>query len=636
MSKYDAASLVNLLRKRIGLEREAMLTLCYIDDSTFRRIENGKQHPKMETLKMLIEAINLPLDGFIYSPLDDLPMETLLLCDRLNQLLDINELNKAELLLNQIENLAIFDTGVLLQFKLSKKARLWDLQERPPEDIFPLIEEGMKETYFDYKSEDIFNTVLVLEEPELIYTKARLLMKIGNINDSVTILEHMVNNLSKIPSADQEKERFFAQLVLSLAECLIIIGDYNRVIELCDIGSKYSATRKQGNLNPDFELQKAFALRGLGRMDECKAPLQHAFFGFVLLGNIERANEILTIAHEDFNIQFQTYDVNNLKISNKSRVPYNRGESVFCYSLGTLIRALRKKAGLSLSQLSRGICSKPTLLRIENDETNVNYFIIEAIMQRLGRDINFYNNFFLSKDAFILVQMCDRIRVLLIENQYKTASKMLVELEKSKYFIKNNVTMQFAKMVRAILFASEYDAPQPEYPTMLIDALKITCPQFDETEIEKCYLTFNEIAIISQYAAYYGDINDPNRSACIYDRLHKNISGKYKDEIEKSRMYSTILFNFSSALGRSGYMNEALEIITEGEIFERNRGRLINLPGFAFNKGYSLLMSNKKTECIPFLILAYYGTSLFAKYGQEHYLPTIQNVLIEHLNIAIA
>jgi tetratricopeptide (TPR) repeat protein len=272
-------------------------------------------------------------------------------------------------------------------------------------------------------------------------------------------------------------------------------------------------------------------------------------------------------------------------------------------------------------------------MRIENDEALENYFTIEAIMQRLGRDVNLYKNFFLSKDDFVLVQLRDRIKILIAEFQFATAAMLVDELEKIKRVANNSVTRQFIAMIRAILFAVTHNEPKPEFPIMLIDALRITCPQFDECEIERYHLTFNEISIISQYAGYFGNTNDLDRSIDIYNRLRRNINGKYIDEVEKARTYSSVLFNHSSTVGRANRYSEAVEVLAEGESFERNRGRLIELPSFVFNRGYSLLLNSNKEECLPYFALAYYGASIFANCGQEYFLPTIQSTVRENLGI---
>ena len=175
MLKYNAASLVNLLRERTGFERDALLVISEIDETTLQRIEKEKQHPKPETLKKLIKSINLPLEGFIHSLLSYQTMEVFLLCDRLTQALDIGDISIAEPILELLEELPYFNERALQQFYLSKKARLWELQGKPAELILPLIEEGMSITFKNFRLDDIVNNVLVLEESELMHTKARIL-----------------------------------------------------------------------------------------------------------------------------------------------------------------------------------------------------------------------------------------------------------------------------------------------------------------------------------------------------------------------------------------------------------------------------------------------------------------------------
>lgn len=633
MYKYNAASLVTMLRERIGLEREAVLMLSELDDSSLRRIESEKQHPKPETLESLMLSIALPLEGFVYSLLDDQPMGVYLLCDRLTQVLDIGDTVAAEELIKQLEVLPGFDAGIQLQFMLSKKARLWELQGKPANHILPLIEEGMDKTFKDFDENCITNKVFVLEEPELLHTKARVYAKAGKINASIRILENMVASLKKLPRADREKERQFAPVILSLSKCLLQTGDHERVLEMCDLGAEYSATRKLGQLNPEFEECKASALHGLNRINECRISLQHSYFGYMLLGDCKKANEMLSQARECFGIHFNLYGVDKLDFSHHNKVPYNRGEPVECNSLGSLISALRKRAGLSLWQLSLGICSKPTLLRIEKGETTGNYFTLEAIMQRLGRDISLYNNFFLSREDFITMQIRDRINVLLGERRYANASMLLSEFDKMKCTCKSNVLQQFSIMTKAILNAKECSRLNPEFPLMLLTAIKKTCQQFNENDIEKYCFSYNEIAIINLYASYFGDTGNYTKAAEIYQRLLRNINGKYVDEVERARVYSTLLFNLSSCLGRLEQFNEALSLITRGENFERGRGRIIDLPGFMFNKGYGLCMMNREAESKPYFALAYYGASMFSQYGQAIDLPFINETASKYLGI---
>ena len=221
MSKYSIGSLLNDLRKRTALTREAMLLFSDIDESSLRRIESGKQEPKPETFEVLIKSIDFPMESFVYSPLENYPMEVNLLCDKLTQVLDIGNVGMAENILRELKNSAQVDDGIFLQFIMSKEAKLWELQDKPPNEIFPLIEQAMAETFENFDLRDLDDKVLILEEPELLHTKARIHAKSGDIDTAINILEKMVSAMLKLPEADKDKEKQLTSILMSLSKLLL-------------------------------------------------------------------------------------------------------------------------------------------------------------------------------------------------------------------------------------------------------------------------------------------------------------------------------------------------------------------------------------------------------------------------------
>jgi len=635
MAKYSAGTLIKILRERTGLNREAMLILNELDESSLRKIEADKQHPKAETLELLMESIGLPLDEFVYSKLENQPMRANVLCDMLTQVLDIGDASAAEKILAELKSMPGFDKDVLLQFILSCEARLFELHGKPPELILPLIEQGMALTYKNFDYNDLDDKVLILEESELLHSMARMYEKSGDTAKAIRILEQMTQSFSKLPEADRDKERQLVSVLMSLSRLLLEIGKYSKVIEVCDLGAEYSAKRKRGQFNPNFEFTKARALLALKRTGECKALLQQAYFGYMLLGDVTKAHNVLAASKKDFAIQFELYGVDNLDFSNHVRVPYSRGETVDCNRFGAMVRALRKRANLSIRKLCQGICADPTLHRLENDEAQVSFFTVEAIMQRLGRNVDLYKNFFLPRDEFLTMQLRDKINMHLVLMQYDEASMSISEFEKLRTVEKSNVLKQFLQMSKAILFNARQPAPHPDYVVMLLDALKMTYPQFDEREIENYRLSYNEIKLINQYGGYLLETGDLRRAADVFHKLRQNLDRHVEDEVEKARSYAPIMFNYSSSLGRSERRHENQRIIEDGENFERCRGCLIELPGFAYNKGYNLLMLGKKEECIPYFVMSYYGTKLLENHGQKAYLDIMRETIEKHLGISL-
>jgi len=613
MSKYSKTTLVNTLRMRIGLERAAMQRFGKLDGKSLRRIEAEKQDPKAESFEGLMKAIDIPMEGFVYPLLDYLSMEDIIRRDLLSQLLDIGDAPRAEGILAELEANPGFGEGIHRQFVLSKKAQLWEQKGEAPERILPLIDEAMAETFDDFDEGAIGKSVLVLEEPDLLHTKARVHAKAGEIDAAIRLLELMKSSLVKMPVADKEKERTFAPVLLTLSSCLLQMGAYGESLESCKLGAEYSATRMQGRLNPDFELSAAYALRGLERMGECLKHLQHAYFGYALMGERAKADNALEAAKQDFGIQFELYGVDKLHLPDKPGTPYSRGQTVACGSIGSMIRALRERAGLSLNRLSLGICDKGTLQKIEKGGLDASFFILEAIVQRLGRDVGLYQNFFLSKSDFAALQLRDRINILIITRRFDDAAGLLDEFE-GVPAMKYSVNRQFAKFFRAQIFAASSGAPQPK---MMLDALRVTYVEFNERSIDRYPLTYCETAIINQYAGHCGSAGDSARAADIYERLLRTLNERYDDEGEKARAYTASLFNYSTYLGRLEQRQKALAAINEGMAFAHGKGHVLNLPGLAFNKGYNELKLNKDADVLPHIALAYYGASMFSEYGMS-------------------
>jgi len=585
-----------------------------IDKTSLVRIEGGKMNPNRDTFALFMKSIGVPQEGFVTHKPDKQRMRALLLCNQLSQLLGLGNVELAESIIVRLKSMEGFDSGVYRQFVCSKEAQLLEQLGKPTSEIMPLIDEGIALTFGNYSESRIDGAVLILEEPELLHTRARLYSKDGDTKGAIKILTGMKTNLARRPMTDREKKGQITPVLLSLAGCLMQECEHEKVLETCTLGAEYSAILMQGRHNPDFEFYKALALNKLGRAPECLPHLQQAYNSFVLIGETEKAQDVLRSAHESFGIHFDLYGVDKMKICQQLKTPYNRGELVDCDSLGALINALRDKAGLSLEDLCYGICDKSTLFRIENGELPGSIYILEAILQRLGREVHLHIDFFLSMDDFESMQLRDRIDELLIARRCGEAEVLLSELESMSSFVKYKVNRQFIEMAKALICASRSGTPPPDLPKKLMDALAMTYKDFTGRFIDRHPLTYTEAFIINAYAGYHKDIGEVYQASEIYERLLRNLKENYGDEFARARMSATVALNYSSCLGSMGKREEALEVIEGNMSVERNHQRLTMLPGLSFNKGYNLFKLGFEKESIPHFALAYYTAKMFAPY----------------------
>lgn len=77
-------------------------------------------------------------------------------------------------------------------------------------------------------------------------------------------------------------------------------------------------------------------------------------------------------------------------------------------TIGEIIKCLRKEKGYTKIQLSQGLCSITALSRYEEDIRIPSFFLLEALFQRLGTDINQYE-LCISQNDFMLIKERDLI-----------------------------------------------------------------------------------------------------------------------------------------------------------------------------------------------------------------------------------
>ena len=97
--------------------------------------------------------------------------------------------------------------------------------------------------------------------------------------------------------------------------------------------------------------------------------------------------------------------------------------------MGLFIRASREAKEYSMQEISHGICSIPTLSRIEAGERVVDYIMIEALLERMKLAKSEYE-FVLDEEDYFQYMQREDIRKLITLKNYKKAEDKLLEYEK--------------------------------------------------------------------------------------------------------------------------------------------------------------------------------------------------------------
>ena len=635
MANTHVGSTIKNLRARKKWQQEKLLSMLDYYEPNMYRLELGMQMPGSDSLRDVMEILDAPMNEMLCPRLENQPMEVYVLRYRLQQALDNKCLHESQNLYVEMLSMMNHKDPVNRQFILCQRARLMELQGKETAEILSIVLEAILQTYKEFNEDSPGNDVLLFEEPVLFHILAKLYARLGRRQDSIRILKQTCFGLQKFSIGERERDRRAVPILLTLADMLMQAGEYQEAIQICEVGINTSAMRCLGQGMPEFMQLKSDAMKKHDPCAKIDQLLRMAFAGFLLLGEREKAIAVIEGAKKKHGITVNTYGMENADVATVKKVPYARGLPPACHSIGEMIHILRIEAGLTLAELCQGICSIPTLSRIEKGEIKGHMYYIEPILQRLGRDPLLYCNFFLSRRDFEAIEIRDMIHLLLIHRKYDQAAELLEKLKTYKSF-ESRSNLQFVRYVEIVLQTrKQKDIESSEIEKMLLETLHMTCPKFNEDWIKYYPLTHRESILINRLANLYMKTGELSRSANIFAALITNLDRRYVDEFEKARIYAAVMFNYSTCLGRADRRKEALEVIEKALEFEQSRGRLSSLPDLIFNKAYCIFVKGNESTCLPYFVLSYYGSCLFEEYGQANNISITHKFIYEKFGLSL-
>ena len=100
------------------------------------------------------------------------------------------------------------------------------------------------------------------------------------------------------------------------------------------------------------------------------------------------------------------------------------------HSVGEIIYILRKKAGISQKELAEGLLSIAELSRVENEEREEDKFILEALLQRLGKSADHFE-VYASAEEYQILLLRKLIMKNLLDKKLQLTAVLLMEYQES-------------------------------------------------------------------------------------------------------------------------------------------------------------------------------------------------------------
>ena len=254
--------------------------------------------------------------------------------------------------------------------------------------------------------------------------------------------------------------------------------------------------------------------------------------------------------------------------------------------LGEAIKKRRLELGLTQEKLCSGICEPITISRLENGKQTPSRRTLNALLNRLDMPNDKYYALLTVKELKI-EEIWDKINACNVnfnkaskENRSKIREEAINlhnELIKNTG-IDDNLLNQYIIRSQMIIGKSDCSYILDEQYEFLLKAIKITSPNFDIDDINKCIYSFEEIKTIRQLAIIHIYKEEHMEAIGILSQLYKYIKNHFHKTIIIQSNLNMIIYNYANELCIIGQYAKSLELAKEGRKLALRSGNYQLLP----------------------------------------------------------
>ena len=261
------------------------------------------------------------------------------------------------------------------------------------------------------------------------------------------------------------------------------------------------------------------------------------------------------------------------------------------FQFGSIIRHRREELGYTQEDLADGVCSVPTLSRIENGERMPTREHFEMLVQRLGYSDAMLDTY-VDEKQFYLHDLKFKIRQAIILNQLGDANNLLIEYVQC-VTNPSQIDKQFIILCETLVNYKNYSPD--ERLSNFEEAIKLTCPKYGSNKFPRV-LSFEEIIILNNIAVSFSQLDNYKQAIDILYHLKRYYESHIINPEEVLRTQPLILYNLSKYLGASGRYDECIEVADFGIRVARETGRCAFMDGLLYNRAWSLIRRKRNGD----------------------------------------
>lgn len=272
--------------------------------------------------------------------------------------------------------------------------------------------------------------------------------------------------------------------------------------------------------------------------------------------------------------------------------------------IGGVVKQLRKSAKLSQDKLADKLgMDARQLRRIEDGNSSMDIWQFMTALEVMGYSAEDFWLISLDTDEYEEYRTYRQLKRLLRDQNYSRVREILPGFEKG-VLSRQPFIRQFIARVKVKVDA---DISNEEAITKLYEALQMSIPKFDEHQISKYRLTYNEINIISDLADKLFETGETGRAIAMNKAVIENRKNSRTSEEDRALLFPSLMSNLSTLLGKAGEYKESLKLCEEAIEICREYNNLRTVPILLNNMASCMrLLGEEEAVYKPHLIRAYH------------------------------
>lgn len=276
---------------------------------------------------------------------------------------------------------------------------------------------------------------------------------------------------------------------------------------------------------------------------------------------------------------------------------YQSAEEQHEWSIGKVIRKLRREQKITQEKLCHGLCSLSAFSRIEAGTRDMDLILEYRLLNRLGFFTDKYE-LYESPEEFVQLEQRWEMKKLQGKGQWQELEERLREYEEQWFSVIQGSTLQrqFVKAMQSALLEEKGELSQAA--ELLKQAISLTVPDWEEAWFESGLLAEEELELFDRLAAILEKMGEKRKAGEIRRKLFQYLEQKRRHRRAMVKLYTGVICQMMPYLLEQGEAEEGVVFCEKGLKALGEQSSLYHWPELLYWKGRCLeeLCKEGKTD----------------------------------------